>query len=129
MSRFHSEPVLRVILPERLKALGLSGAWFEVVEDFTYSSDSFGEITVQAGFRSDLASIPRLALGWLNSDDPRISAISIVHDWLYTEKTGSRFDADLVLREGMLALGARETMADLVFLAVHFFGGSHWESK
>jgi hypothetical protein len=127
VSEFLSEPVIRILLPARLKALELDHAYFEVREDFTYRSDLFGDRTVRAGFISDLASIPRAALGYLNSDDPRISGISIVHDWEYTHQSLDRIDCDRLLREGMLTLGARPTMAWLVYRSVRLFGGGHWK--
>lgn len=126
MSRFLTEPAVRILLPERLHALDLVGAQFEVTEDLTYQSDLFGPRTIPAGFISDLASIPRFALGYLNSDDPRISAISMVHDWEYTRKALTRLQCDQLLREGMIALGARPTMAAVVYAAVRLGGGSHW---
>ncbi len=127
MNKFLAEPVLRVLLPDRLASLGLEGAHFEVVADLTYSSDTFGDRTVKAGFISDLASIPKIALGWLNNDDPRISAISIVHDWEYTQKELSRLQCDQLLREGMMSLGARPSMAWVVYQAVRLGGGEHWK--
>lgn len=126
MSRFLTEPKVTILLPERIARLGLEGAQFEIEETLIYESNKFGTRVVPQGFISNLASIPRLALGWLNSDDPRISAISIVHDWEYTTKRLTRKECDELLREGMLALGARPTMAWTVYQAVRLGGGGHW---
>lgn len=127
MNHFVNEPVVRILLPERLKSLGLKGAYYELMEDFVYVSDKYGTRTVKKGFISNLASIPRLALGYLNNDDPRISAASIIHDAGYAEKDLPRKDVDELLYEGMIVLGARPSMAWVVFRSVRAFGGLHWK--
>lgn len=130
MSRFLTEPILVCLLPGRIASLGLDRdcAWFEVYEDLVFESDKFGRLTAPKGYITNLASIPRLARPYLNPDDPRISAPSVMHDSGYSDHRGlTRLQWDEVLRDGMLTCGARPTMAGLVFKAVQWFGGSHWK--
>jgi hypothetical protein len=130
MSRFLTEPILVCLLPERIASLGLDPgqAWFEVHEDLVYESDKYGRITVPKGYITNLASIPRLARPYLNPDDTRIAAPSMVHDSGYSDHRDlTRKQWDEILEEGMIVNGARKTMAALVFRLVQWFGASHWK--
>lgn len=130
MSKFLSEPALRCLLPERIAALKLDKkwAWFELTEDFHYDSDSRGRVVVEAGFITNLASIPPIARPYINPDDPQILGPSVIHDNDYVKQLISREVADATLREGTLCLGMRPTKAALVHRMVRLFGGSHWKS-
>jgi hypothetical protein len=133
MPPFAERPALEALLPHEHEGPGAQ--LYQLLRDFTYESTLLGSITVPKGLVTDFASIPRLARAYLDDDDPRILCPAIVHDWLYT-KAGHLFgkpaytrqQADLVLREAMLACGARPTMAWVVYRSVRLFGGGHWKA-
>lgn len=136
MSSFPAPLKLRAYHPEELKAVESDRQLYALLEDFRYVSDVFGEIVVPAGFVTDFASIPAGALWYVDDDSPAILFGSVVHDYLYTRcgdlGLGSRVSfnrqqADAVLREAMLACGARPAQALVVYLAVRAGGGSHWK--
>jgi len=68
-----------------------------LTEDWTFYSERLGqEITVKAGFRSDLDSVPRIPILYSQLKGyARLAAIA--HDWLYVtgEITGSVLESDL----------------------------------
>lgn len=85
-------------------------------------------IRVLPGFKTDFASIPKLFWNILPKDSRYIREASVVHDWLYTYTTiYTRQEADTILREAMIELGASKLLAYIVYWSVRLFGGSHWK--
>lgn len=128
--------VLRAFAPAELESIESPRQLYELREDFVYESPAFGTIHVPAGFKTDFASIPSFALWYVNDDAPQILFASVVHDYLYTQRGDlgrgtnlilSRAACDSVLREAMLASGARKAQALVVYYAVRAGGGSHWK--
>lgn len=126
---FPKEPVLRAINPKACKGK----QQYVLAEDFIYESPAFGSIVVPAGTPSDFASAPRVAWVYLSPEDPAILYASVVHDYLYSRRgklplrTLTRAECDEVLREAMVACGARKSQAAVAYRAVRMFGGSHWK--
>lgn len=92
----------------------------------------FGRLEVPTGFVTDLASIPRLFrnLPWLDPDGVSRRPATL-HDWLYGSPTGrlkGKEIADSFLRAALLAEGASKAVAQTFYLAVHWGGGSSWDS-
>lgn len=85
-------------------------------------------VNVPAGFVTDFASIPRIFWSRLPHDGPWAPA-SVVHDYLYTTRTCSRFLADAIFRDGMAALGVSKLQRLVIFYAVRFFGWTHWRNR
>lgn len=56
-------------------------------------ADSGLTITVPVGFTTDLASIPPFARWLLNPEDGTFARAAIIHDYLVTDLTNSRFQA------------------------------------
>ncbi len=82
---------------------------------------------VPAGFESNLATVPWW-LWWIfpPSDDYFYSVI--LHDYLYAGRTSfSRFMADALMREAMLAEGVPAWRRALMWWGVRTFGGWYWE--
>ena len=78
MSKFTSQLFLRSFSPAEVKAAGSAVQLYEVTQPFSYESDKFGKtITVPAGFKTDFASIPRAAWGFLDPEDPIIAWTTI----------------------------------------------------
>lgn len=128
-SAFASEPVLRAAHPSACRGK----QQYMLVEDFHYTSSAFGPITAPAGMVTDFASVPRLVWTYLSPEDPCILFGSLIHDFLYAVngrlalRTLTRAECDEVLREAMLASGARSTQAAVVYRCLRMFGGGHWK--
>ena len=97
-------------------------------EPFVYQSDILGKtITVEAGFLTDFASVPRLPLVYfLFGGVARKSAV--IHDWLFHHHEVCDMDtANLVLREAAQAEGIAHWRKMGIYLGVKFGGKSSWE--
>lgn len=84
---------------------------------------------IPAGFKTDLASIPK-PLWWLYApnDSETISA-SILHDWLYCcVKNVTRKEADLIFYQALIDNGASYYKAFKYYTAVRLFGGEHYRN-
>jgi hypothetical protein len=91
-----------------------------------YESDVAARtITVPAGFRTDLASVPRLPLVFLLAGDCAREA-AVVHDYLYTSHLVDRNTADAVLREASACTGVPAWRRWLMWAGVRIGGGRHW---
>lgn len=97
-----------------------------VLEEFVYYSDVLGkEIHVPAGFKTDLASVPRIPIIFDLCGDTSQEA-AVIHDWLYDQHLCTRAEADSVLREASEASGVPKWRRNLMWAGVRMFGGSHW---
>jgi hypothetical protein len=97
---------------------------WRVLARFRYQSDVAGLIDVPAGFVTDLASFPQLALALLGdcAQQP-----AVPHDFVYNMHTVSRAIADRMLVEACLLTGVPRWKAALIYAGVRIGGGSHWE--
>lgn len=132
-ARFDSTLSLLALPPAQLAAMRSGKQLFTLLEPLAYVSPTFGAIVVPAGTVSDFASVPGIVKGYLDDDAPAILYASIVHDYLYgvggalpDGRTFTRQQADAILREAMIASGARTTQAALVYAAVRAFGWRNW---
>jgi hypothetical protein len=82
--------------------------------------------TAPAGFKTDFASIPKLLHGIIDESEADIRDAAVIHDFLYTEKSIPRKEADKVLYIAMRELGASMIKAGIVYNFVRLFGGSHY---
>jgi len=95
------------------------------------------ELEVPAGFRFDMASVPRV-LWWLIAPFHLSIAAPLVHDWLYRRRgcVGSgpggcrkvlrRRDADRVFRKLMRAHGVHPVLEFIAWVSVRLFGWMIW---
>lgn len=99
---------------------------FILLSSLVYQSDLIKQtIVVPAGFRTDLASIPRLPIiYWLMGATS--SEASIVHDYLYTSHTVNRAMADAVFREASAVIKVPAWRRWAIWAGVRIGGGSHW---
>lgn len=89
----------------------------------------FGVLEVPVGFRTDLASIPRLFRNIPGLDPNGVSRRpAIIHDWLYAERSKGKPFADSFLRAALRAEGASPASVFAIYHAVHWFGGFAWRS-
>lgn len=84
-------------------------------------------ITVPAGFKTDLFSIPR-ALQFLLPKSEKGDQASVVHDFLYQTAPGgcTREQADQTLREGLQVLGVGTIRRNLIYAGVRVGGDGIW---
>lgn len=101
------------------------GLWV-LTKPLVYVSDvAQMTITVPAGFRTDLASVPRLpVVYWLTGDTS--SAAAVVHDYLYSTGMVPRALADEVLREASQCTGVPAWRRWIMYLGVRLGGAAHY---
>lgn len=102
------------------------GKWI-VTAPLIYKSDfANGTFMVHRGFKTDLASVPRI--GWLyailggHADDA-----AVVHDFLYSTHLVDRATADAVLYEACFCSGVAHWRAWCLWAGVRIGGASHWQ--
>lgn len=101
------------------------GQWV-LLNPLVYESDVAQRvITVPAGFRTDLASVPRLPIVYLLTGDTSDEA-AVIHDYLYSSHLVPRDVADSVLREASAITGVPAWRRQMMWAGVRLFGGSHW---
>lgn len=84
-------------------------------------------VQVSAGFRTDLASIPRAFLAVVTPNG-RERLAAIVHDYLYETQPAwcTRKLADQIFLEAMRALGETWSRRSLMYMAVRTGGWLYW---
>lgn len=82
-------------------------------------------ITVPKGFRTDLASTPRLPVVYLLAGNVATKA-AVVHDYLYSTGETPRDVADAVLREASAVIGVSGWRRWLMWAGVRVGGGPHY---
>jgi hypothetical protein len=94
----------------------------------TWEAEGFS-ITVPPGFRTDLASIPRV-IEWAPDLDVtgRSRRPGVLHDWLYgAARWVGKAQADEILRAACIAEGMDERGATAIYEGVHLFGRAAWD--
>lgn len=90
-----------------------------LLEDFSITS----HLHIPAGYEWDGATIPRVFWSLVGGPfDLQIVAASLVHDWLYFTRLWDRKKADRALRDLMVAAGAPQKRARVIYRAVRVFG-------
>ena len=84
-------------------------------------------VWVPAGFETDIASIPQVLQGWLPRWG-RYASASVVHDWLYANRLGTRKMADKIFFCIMRDDGVDAVTRKQMYLAVRAFGGPVWDN-
>lgn len=114
MSHYHSELILMTV----------KGGW-EVVQDFTYTSEMLNkDITVPAGYFTDLASVPRLMRWLVPVANAKNRKAAVVHDYLCTHGVGlvkNQKQADQVFREALGASGLGKIKSGAMYYPVRTF--------
>ena len=101
-----------------------------------YQNPIFPGLTILAGFEWDGASIPDVARSLMSNSDLGILEASASHDWLYAregklsdEVTLTRKQVDVIFKHEMKFYNVSWFDAQVAFVAVRAFGGSHWGSN
>lgn len=114
MSEF-TTPLVLEMLPNR--------QW-SVYEKFEYHVGQLGSgivIRVPKGFKTDLASIPRIFWAILPPHGYYGKA-AVIHDYCYVEAIDSKGWADIVFLEAMSVLGIPHWKRCVMYCAVRLFG-------
>lgn len=97
----------------------------ELDAPLVYRSESGESFVVPAGFRTDLASVPRGVPGLVRllfRGPLQTAHAAILHDWLYSRGEVSRFEADRLFWEALRATGESRVGAWLMWAGVRGFG-------
>ena len=86
-----------------------------------------GRVTINAGFVTDGASVPRMAwfLAGHPMESPRIVA-ALAHDWLYASHVTDRKTADEIYAAILRAVGRASWRVAVEYAALRAFGASAW---
>ncbi len=105
---------------------------FFVQEDIVINWNGYC-ITIEAGFKTDLASTP-----WIFRKSGKWNRAAIAHDYLYrgqgavnvadgTSGRLTREDADMLFLDAMAALNVGKITRWTMYASVRHFGGSSWQ--
>ncbi|HVI42771.1 MAG TPA: DUF1353 domain-containing protein [Anaerovoracaceae bacterium] len=97
---------------------------WKLEKEFVVNTDAAGLITVPEGFVCDLTSIPRFL--WWESLPSDYAEAAVPHDWAYKGNL-DRPTADKVYREVAIAIGMPAWRANLRYVVLRWFGGSHYK--
>jgi hypothetical protein len=96
---------------------------YQLLAVFIYQSDIAGPIVIPAGFVTDLASIPQLALSVFGdiAQEP-----GVPHDFAYSTGCISRAMADDMLYEACILTGVPAWKAKLIYAGVRVGGAARY---
>ena len=106
----------------------------ELFDDFdvtVFSDLTPKSITVTMGFKSDLASIPKIVWGLLSPLDKGMLYTAILHDYLYSKEGISKYglsrkEVDKLFLAHMLQRGLPSCKAYAAYWAVRLKGAEHY---
>lgn len=87
--------------------------------------DDGWRIVVPAGFKTDLASIPRL-FRWLLQQNGASRKAAVLHDHCYVTQPFSRAKADELFRKALIAEGLSQAAALIYWIGVRLGGSIAW---
>ena len=122
-SKFTSDLIVECIDDNAASGRGL----WEIKQPFTYYSEILKkEITIESGFVTDYASVPRLPFAyWLLGDTAHKAAV--VHDWLYHNHSVCDEDtANMIFLEACDTEHIPEWRYILLYLGVTIGGFKPW---
>lgn len=104
-----------------------SGLWV-LSEPLKYETRDGFMIEVPPGYRSDLASVPRIAWRIVPPDHKHARRPAVVHDFIYTDMTRfyTKAEADHIFYEALQEEGMSKWLAWLMYSAVRIGGRGNW---
>jgi len=99
---------------------GYKQSWI-VLQDFDYISDAGETIHVEAGYETDLASIPK-AVGFILQKDDLYSQPAVVHDKIYGTHLLPRQKCDALFWEMMGVTNTPTWQKSLIWSHVRMYG-------
>jgi len=113
----------------------LEGEWlgdngYKLTKDLVYVTASGKTITVESGFVTDFASVPRVPIAYMLFGN-KAHHESTLHDWLYRETphTCTRKTADNLFLEAMKSRGKSFGVRYCMWLGVRLMGWNYWKSR
>lgn len=98
-----------------------NGLWV-LLSPLEFQSDIINKvISVPFGFKTDLASVPRIPIIYELTGNTA-SAAAVIHDYLYKTKEVPKILADAVFREASKATGVPFWRRSLMWFGVRIFG-------
>ncbi|MCP1500645.1 hypothetical protein J2Y86_005352 [Pseudomonas migulae] len=112
-----------------VKAVNGSALW-DLVRPLFFVTANGRPVTVPAGYRTDLASVPRPVWWLVPRDDELARRPAVVHDYIYTNLTRkfTKAEADLVFYDALLEEGMPKPLAWLMYTAVRIGGRGNWSA-
>ena len=107
----------------------VDGKFWVLLSAFTYYVDMAGKevVSVQGGFETDFASIPRWAWSIIGHPAGKYGKAAVIHDHLYQHPAPySRRRCDQIFLEGMKVLGVSWWKRTVMYTAVRIGGGKPW---
>ena len=98
---------------------------FELAAPHSFVHIDGTEITIPVGYASDFASVPRV-LWVLIPPHGRSAVASVVHDYLYDNRIGTRLDADLLFFRDLNPV-VPSWQSLVMFLSVRLFAQKWWD--
>ena len=101
---------------------------WEVIRPLQYRIHDGRLIVVPVGYRTDLASVPRLAWRIVPRDHDQARRPAVVHDHIYTDLTHrfTKAEADRIFYDARLEEGMHKPLAWLMYCAVRLGGRGNW---
>lgn len=93
---------------------------WELLQPLIYTTDANETIIVPAGFRTDLATTPRILWWWI-PPDWKYSKAAVIHDYLIVSGERPWEEANKLFYRGMRDLGVCGAKDDLMYGAVCFW--------
>jgi len=107
----------------KLKVKHIENGIYELKEDFAYKN-----IIVPRGTKTDFASTPKW-IHWLYPPQGKYSKASIIHDYMYNNKTDTRLICDAVFYDAMKDSKVNFFTRWIFFISVRIFGGRYYGKK
>ncbi|WP_312244403.1 DUF1353 domain-containing protein [Stutzerimonas nitrititolerans] len=101
---------------------------WKVVTPLQYRTAGKRLVIVPVGYRTDLASVPRLAWRIVPRDHVQARRPAVVHDFIYTHLTHrfTKREADKIFHAALLEEGMSKPLAWLMHAAVRIGGRGNW---
>lgn len=113
-----------------LKISYVDGVIWELIKPLVYIYDTeeniMQSIEAEAGFRMDMASIPRPFWFIIGPPTGKYAPAATIHDWLYAHQTVTRKEADRIFLLAMKDLGVAWWKRRAMYYAVRWFAFISW---
>lgn len=109
----------------------LGDSRWQLITDLEYVHSKYGVITVEAGFKTDLDSVPRIPLAYWLTKNVSVTG-AVVHDWLYRKghikgNPITRKEADQIFRDVMEEEGVSWWRRALIYRGVRIGASGPWD--